>query len=82
MPAVGAAQKRALLALADAPDGIGEVPFLSAPGLINKRLVVMVGRAGPQTHAPYICQITEAGRALVGHSKSGFQSTRPGSRAT
>ncbi|CAN7313027.1 hypothetical protein LJR225_001742 [Phenylobacterium sp. LjRoot225] len=65
---VGAAQKRALIALAEALDGVGEVPFLSAPGLINKRLVTFVGRSDRQANSPYICQITEAGREFVARS--------------
>jgi hypothetical protein len=74
MPVVGAAQKRALLAMAEAPDGLGEVPFLSAPGLINKRLAVLIGRTGSEPHAPYICQITDAGRAVISHPEGGLRS--------
>ena len=42
---VGSAQKRALVELASATDGIGEVPFKHAPGLLNKGLVTRLGRA-------------------------------------
>jgi hypothetical protein len=62
---VGSAQKRALVDLASATDGIGEVPFKQAPGLLNKGLVTRLGRADPGPTAPYVCQLTESGREFV-----------------
>lgn len=62
---VGVAQKRALTALANARDGIGEVPLLSAPGLINKGLVRRIRRVSQKSNAAYLCQITEGGRQLA-----------------
>ncbi|CAN7208951.1 hypothetical protein LJR225_000725 [Phenylobacterium sp. LjRoot225] len=68
MRQVGSAQKRALIALAEASNGVGDVPFRSAPGLINKGLVNFVARTDRQDNSPYICQITEAGREFVAGS--------------
>ncbi|CAN7624716.1 hypothetical protein LJR219_004831 [Phenylobacterium sp. LjRoot219] len=62
---VGSAQKRALVELAETTDGIGEVPFKQAPGLMNKGLVTRLGRANSKPTAPYVCQLTEAGREFV-----------------
>lgn len=62
---IGAAQRRALIALAKTADGVGEIPFLSAPGLINKRLVTRLGRAGQRPNSAYVCQLTSDGRAYA-----------------
>lgn len=62
---IGAAQRRALMALADTENGVGQIPFLSAPGLMNKGLVIRLGRANPKPNAAYVCQLTDAGRALA-----------------
>lgn len=62
---VGSAQKRALIALSEVDGGTGEVPFSGAAGLINRGLVKFLARADRRTNSPYICQITDAGRAFV-----------------
>ena len=62
---VGSAQQRALFSLVSAPDGVGVVPSTRAAGLINKGLVRRVGRANAKPNSPYVCQITDAGRAFV-----------------
>lgn len=62
---IGSVQKRDLIALAQAPNGIGEVPFSSAPGLKNRGLVEFVGRTSSRRNSSYVCQITQAGREFV-----------------
>lgn len=61
MGQVGSAQRRALFALADTEEGIGEVPLMSAPGLINRGLVKSHGRASASPRAGYLCEMTDAG---------------------
>ena len=41
------------------------MPFLSAPGLINKGLVRSLGRAHLRPNAPYVCALTDAGGRYV-----------------
>lgn len=65
MSRVGVAQLRALKQMAEAPDGIAPAPFLSAPGLINRGLVVSLGRADHKANSAYICRITASGREVI-----------------
>lgn len=44
--------------------GIGEIPYLSAPGLGDRGLVYCVERS-TKSSLPYACEITDAGRAFV-----------------
>jgi hypothetical protein len=62
---VGAAQKRALIALANSEGGIGEVPYMMAPGLKNRGYVIFIGRADFRSTSAYICQITDYGRMML-----------------
>lgn len=62
---LGAAQKRALVQMAIDAQGTAEVTAASAAGLILNGLAMGVRRSRHGVYAPFICRITDYGRAYV-----------------